>query len=183
MICKTIININCFSQAKEKKYRILLGFRGRIEYLQKIFDANNLLNGVKCSREDIWLTIMDKGRHRLLNDLKIKIHNAGLKIEEFCQAIGIIYGDTSDRAAHNVVLPKEIKDTQLSEVLELLDIECDESIEATLNILKQKLKLVDDKDVPAELNSSSDSNVSFKSSPKLTDTSKSDDENQAKTVS
>lgn len=161
-----------------------MGFRGRIEYLERIFDAKNLLNGVKCSREDTWLTIMDKGRHRLLNDLKIKIHNAGLKIEEFCQAIGVIYGDTSDRAAHNVVLPKEIKATELSEIMELLEIECDESIEAALIILKQKLKLVDDKDVPALLNSSSsDSNVSFKSSPKSADTSKSDDENQAKIVS
>jgi len=118
---------------------------------------------------------MDKGRHRLLNDLKIKIHNAGLKVEEFCQAIGVIYGDTSDCAAHNVVLPKEIKDTELSEIMELLEIECDESIEAALIILKQKLKLVDDKDVPALLNSSSDSNVSFKSSPKSANMSKSDD--------
>ena len=146
--------------------------------MEKIFNAKELLNGQKCGREETWLTIFDLGRHRMLNDLKKKIHDAGLKVEEFCQAVSIVYGDFFDRAAHGIPLPPEIQDKDILEVVELLEVDTDEPTTKTLDILIRKLSLVNDEDVDvsSKKDSSSDSNVSFRDSSKSADTSGSGNE-------
>ena len=97
------------------------------------------------------------GHHRLLNDLKKKIRDAGLTVEEFCEAIGIIYGDFTDRAAHSVPLPPEIKDADLLEVAKLLEVDMYEHTTKTLDILVRKLCLVNDEDVDVAPQNSSKS--------------------------
>ena len=96
------------------------------------------------------------------NDLKNKIKLAGLTIEEFCAAVSIVYGDFSDRAAHSVPLPPEVKEADINEIIELLEVDNDENITKTLDILTKKLSLVNDEDdVSSEQLSTSDSNIVF----------------------
>ncbi len=140
-------HVICFPQGREKKYRLLLGLRSRIEHLERIFRAKKLLGGRTCGRKETWLTIFDKCRHRLLNDLKNKIKLAGLTIEQFCAAVSIVYGDFSDRAAHSVPLPPEVKEKDINEIIKLLEVHDDENISKTLYLLTRKLCLVNDEDV------------------------------------
>ncbi len=156
-------HVICFPQGREKKYRLLFGLRSRIEYLERIFKAKELLGGRTCGRKKTWLTIFDKCHNRLLNDLKNKIKRAGLTIEKFCAAVSIVYGDFSDRAAHSVPFPPEVKEADINEVIELLEVDNDENITKALYILTRKLSLVNDEDVDvsSEQLSTSDSNIVF----------------------
>ncbi len=79
----------------------------------------------------------------MLNDLRNKIFESNMKIEEFCTGIGLLYGDFSDRAAHRVPLPAEIKNKDEKDVLTLLELDNDEQTEKTIDLLIRVLKLVD----------------------------------------
>ena len=150
-----------------------MGVRSRIERLESIFRAKDLLAGKKSNRVDTWLTIFDIGKNRMITDLKNKIIECGMTTEEFCDAVGIIYGDFSDRAAHGVPLPKEIRDADITEVVRLLEVDDDEPIEKTLIILVKKLKLVNKLIVEEDGSTSSVSGISFEEE----DANKTDGEN------
>ena len=157
-------------QENEKKYRLLLGVRSRIEYLEELFNPNHSLTKGKKPRIDTWLTILDLCTHRLINDLKVKIRNSGLTDQEFCESVGVLYGDFNDRAAHRVPRPREIKNKNIDEVMELLEVQEDEPVGLTLNIIIKPLKIIP---APEALNetSSSDSVVHFKRENESNDSS------------
>jgi len=66
----------------------------------------------------------------------------GLTVDWFCRAISIIYGDFNDWAAHNVPLPPNITEEDISYVTTIIKVKDDEHIKETIKILIRSFKLI-----------------------------------------
>ena len=118
----------------------MLALRSRIEFLQKLLWP--IHKRKPDNRYETWLDIMeldDPAVRDLLNEIN---QIEGLTVDWFCRAISIIYGDFNDRAAHDVPLPPNITDEDISYVTTIIKVKDDEPIKETIKILIRSFRLI-----------------------------------------
>lgn len=112
----------------ERKYRFALALRSRIEFLQNLFSKSIRFQITRIVNEyglQFWTRV----------DIHLYLISKTIDFESFCEAVHTLYGDLSDRFAHQVPMPEEMTTMDITSLLSLIGTPQDVLYQKTVQIL------------------------------------------------
>ena len=139
------------SELEARKCQVLLGLRSRIEFIEgKYLWPDNVRK--PNTRREKWMELLTSENKNFTRSTRIMelrkrvFEQYKISAASFVNNVCILYGEFSDNAAHKIKLPRNITESMVDEVYDLISIPEYQDLRQTIEIILAPFKSIEPPD-------------------------------------